>query len=153
MRTRSQRGFTLIELIVVLAIAAIMLGLGVPAFRDFMDGQRVKNTAFDFAAALLLARSEAVKRNAAVTMDQAAGGWQNGWTVSAGGTTLSVKEAPAGVTVTANPAVTSVSYQGNGRVATAASFQFAAANTEAVRCVSIGVSGAPNTTTTSCPSP
>lgn len=153
MHTRTRRGFTLIELMVVMTIAAVMLGLGVPAFREFMAGQRVKNTAFDFAAALLLARSEAVKRNAAVTMGQATGGWQNGWTVSAGGTTLSVKEAPAGVTVTANPAATSIAYQGNGRVGAAVAFQFTAANTEAVRCVSIGVSGAPNTTTTNCPSP
>lgn len=147
---RTQRGFNLIELLVVVTIAAVLLGLGVPSFREFMAAQRVKNTAFDFAAALLLARSEAVKRNAAVSVDQASGSWQNGWNVTAGAATLSTKEAPASVTITPNPAATSVAYQGNGRIAGAVSFQFGAGNTTAVRCVTIGVSGVPNTTTTSC---
>jgi type IV fimbrial biogenesis protein FimT len=150
---RAQRGFTLIELLVVVTIAAILLGIGVPSMREFMASQRVKNTAFDFAAALLLARSEAVKRNASVTLGQAAGGWQNGWNVVAGGATLSTKEAQPLVTVTPNPAATSVAYQGNGRTGATVSFQFSAANTDTVRCVTIGVSGAPNTTTTSCPTP
>lgn len=147
---RTQRGFNLIELLVVVTIAAILLGVGVPSFREFMAAQRVKNTAFDFAAALLLARSEAVKRNTAVSVDQAGGNWQNGWNVMAGAATLSTKEAPASVTITPTPAATTIAYQGNGRIAGAVSFQFGSGNTTAVRCVTIGVSGVPNTTTTSC---
>ena len=146
---RTQRGFTLIELMVVITIAAVMAGLGVPAFREFMAAQRVKNTAFDFAAALLLARSEAVKRNAAVSIAEIGAGWQ-GWTVSAGGTTLAVREAVSPVTVTPDAAITSLAYQGNGRVANTMRFQFSAPQTQTVRCVTIGVSGVPNTTTTSC---
>ena len=150
---RTQRGFNLIELMVVLTIAGILLGIGIPSFRGFTASQRVKNTAFDFAAALLLARSEAVKRNAPVSVAQLAANWQ-GWTVSVGGTTLATKEAPpAGqVTIAPNdPAITDFTYQGSGRVGTAMRFQFSAAQTPTVRCVTIGVSGVPNTTTTSCP--
>ena len=149
---RTRRGFTLIELMVVMVIAAIMLGIGVPSMREFMASQRVKNTAFDFAAALLLARSEAVKRNTPVTLGQTAGGWQNGWSVTVGGTTLSTKEAATGVNITPkpDPATASIAYQGNGRVGSTVSFEFAAENTKAVRCVTIGVSGVPNTTQTSC---
>jgi type IV fimbrial biogenesis protein FimT len=144
------RGFTLIELMVVITLGAILLGIAVPSFREFMASQRVKNTAFDFAATLLLARSEAVKRNAVVTVEQAPDNWQNGWNVTAGGAALSTKEAPAGVTVTPNPATTSVAYQGNGRISAPVTFQFTAPDTQSVRCVSITASGVPNTTSKSC---
>jgi type IV fimbrial biogenesis protein FimT len=148
---RTQRGFNLIELLVVLTIAGVMLGLGVPAFREFMATQRVRNTAFDFAATLLLARSEAIKRNTAVTIDQAGGGWDGGWTVNVGGATLSSKEAATNVTIVPVPdTTTSIAYQGNGRVPSTLQFQFGAANTTAVRCVTISTSGVPNTKTASC---
>jgi type IV fimbrial biogenesis protein FimT len=115
-----------------------------------MATQRVKNAAFDFAATLLLARSEAIKRNTAVTIDQAGGGWA-GWTVNVGGTTLSSKEAAANVTITPVPdSTTSIAFQGNGRVPSTLQFQFGAANTPAVRCVTISTSGVPNTKTASC---
>lgn len=147
---RRQGGFTLIELLMVVMLAVIMAGIAVPSYREFMASQRVKNTAFDFAAALLLARSEAVKRNTPVSMAQSAATWQ-GWTVAVGGTTLATREATAEVTITPNdPAYTSIDFQGNGRVANMMRFQFSAANTSAVRCVTLGASGVPNTTTTSC---
>lgn len=154
---KRQSGFTLIELIVVLTISGIFLGLAIPAFREFTASQRVKNAAFDFAAAMLLARSEAVKRNGSVTVTQAAGGWANGWTVAvaAGATTLATQDAVNSVTITTNPDPTaSISFQGNGRRPTGAnavSFQFGTANTTAVRCVTVKTDGVTNTTATSCP--
>lgn len=148
----TQRGFSLIELIVVVTIAAVLLGVAVPSFRDFMATQRVKNTAFDFAADLLLARSEAVKRNASVTLAPAGAAWADGWTVSAGATTLATKTAAPNVTITPDPDPTpSVAYMGNGRIASTLQFEFSSANTDSVRCVTISSSGVPNTTTTSCP--
>lgn len=147
---RTQRGFNLIELMVVLTLAGIMLGIGIPSFREFMASQRVKNTAFDFAAALMLARSEAVKRNTSVTLEQSGGNWQNGWNVVAGGATISTKEAQPLVTITTTPAAGSVAYQGNGRTGGLVSFQFGADNTTTVRCVTVGTSGVPNTTKASC---
>src|SRR5438132_1412930 len=80
---------------VVMVVAAIMLGIGIPSFRQFTATQRVKGAAFDFAGALLLARSEAIKRNAAVTVDQAVGGWAGGWSVNAAGNLLSTQQAAA----------------------------------------------------------
>ena len=153
---RRQSGFTLIELIVVVTISAVLLGIGIPSFREFTATQKVKGAAFDFAAALLLARSEAVKRNATVTMAQSGGNWTNGWTVSVGGTTLSTQGALSAVTIAPDPDNTAadVAFEGNGRLPTGANtlqFEFRAANTKQVRCVAVGVSGVPNTTTKSCP--
>jgi type IV fimbrial biogenesis protein FimT len=149
---KRQSGFTLIELIVVLTISAIFLGLAIPAFREFTASQRVKNAAFDFAAAMLLARSEAVKRNGSVTVTPAAGGWANGWTVASGMTTLATQDGLTTVTITTNPDPTaSISFLANGRTASNITFQFGTANTTAVRCVTVKSDGVTNTTTTSCP--
>ena len=145
-------GFTLIELLVVLTVAAILLGLGIPSFREFVATQRVKESAFDFAAAMLLARSEAIKRNTAVTLTQAAGGWGSGWSIAAGGDTLATKDTKAPVTVTPapDPATASITFQGSGRVASPVRFQFETANTPQVRCLSLSATGLTSTTTASC---
>ena len=145
-------GFTLIELLVVVTLAAVLLGLAIPSFREFTATQRVKEAAFDFAAAMLLARSEAIKRNTSVTMSQGAGGWGSGWTIAAGGTTLATKDAKAPVTVTPvpDPATASVTFQGSGRIASPVRFQFETANTPQVRCLSVSATGLTSTTTASC---
>ena len=46
---RKPRGFTLIELMVVVALAAILAALAAPSFKSFVSGQRVKAAASDFA--------------------------------------------------------------------------------------------------------
>lgn len=61
-------GVTLIELLVALAVAAILLTLGIPAFADFLAGSRMSAASNDLVTDLLLARSEAVKRQAPVTL-------------------------------------------------------------------------------------
>lgn len=57
------RGFTLIELMVVLAIIGILLLLGTPLFTTFMANSRIKTASEAFANALVQARTEAIKRN------------------------------------------------------------------------------------------
>ena len=42
---KRQSGFTLIELLVVVTISAILLGIAIPPFRDFVAPLRVKNAA------------------------------------------------------------------------------------------------------------
>jgi hypothetical protein len=44
-----------------------------------------------------------------------------------------------------------ITYQGTGRTASTVRFQISGANTAAIRCVTVGTSGVPNSTTTSCP--
>lgn len=66
MDDRAHSGFTLIELMVTLAVAAILATTALPAFSDLLDSQRLRATAQQIATDLRYARSEAIKRHAAI---------------------------------------------------------------------------------------
>lgn len=82
-------GFTLIELMVTIAVAVVILTLAVPGFRSIIQNNRAATQANDLVTALGLARSEAIKRGLTVSLcpssDQATctGGtaWEEGWIV------------------------------------------------------------------------
>lgn len=61
-------GFSLVELVVGLAILALLIALGVPQYAAFMANARIRATAEGVATGLNLARAEAVKRNARVEL-------------------------------------------------------------------------------------
>ncbi|MFZ3221455.1 MAG: GspH/FimT family pseudopilin [Rhodoferax sp.] len=148
----SQRGFTLIELMVVVVMVAILLSVGLPSFSNFIVGQRVKTAAFDLASTLLLARSEAIKRNADVTVAPkvAADGWVGGWTVAVGTTTLSEQAAYGGITIT-NPSIpASVVYQGASGRPAAGKTMFTLSGGHSSRCVTVDLSGMTSTKTGAC---
>jgi type IV fimbrial biogenesis protein FimT len=65
---QQKAGFTLIELMVALALATVLLTLGAPKLRDVIANNRVAARANEFLAALNLARSEAIKRGARVVV-------------------------------------------------------------------------------------
>ena len=87
------RGFTLIELMVAILVLGILLGVAVPSFREAALSSRLTGYANDLVASAQLARSEAIKRNAAVTLCaskngttcgiDAGSGWEAGWIVLA----------------------------------------------------------------------
>jgi len=150
-------GFTLIELMVTLTIAAIMLGVGIPSFRSFIASQRVKAAAYDLTTALMIARSEAVKRNASVTVaPDTANTWTAGWTVKVGTTTLQQQSTMSGVTITKAASAAAIPstfvYGGSGRLTSAATAQYLQVNgTSSVKCVKVDLTGIPTTQTTACP--
>lgn len=88
-----QAGFTLIELIVSMAIAAIVLSVGVPTFRGVMLDGGMASNANRFVASINLARSSAVRHqrdaticasadyNAATPTCGGGNDWSNGWIV------------------------------------------------------------------------
>ncbi|HWS04027.1 MAG TPA: GspH/FimT family pseudopilin [Gammaproteobacteria bacterium] len=64
MDDRAQSGFTLVELLVTLAVVAILVTTALPALSDLLDSQRLRATAQKIATDLRYARSEAIKRHA-----------------------------------------------------------------------------------------
>lgn len=143
---RGDAGFSLIELIMVLAVLAVLATITAPSMRAFMDSQIVKTPASDLYSSLVLARSEAIKRNSAVDLVPGGTDWAAGWQVRAGTTVLRVQEGYPRISIAASSAGT-VTYGGNGRLSTSATtFRvLVPGNTEArMRCVSVSVSGRPN---------
>jgi type IV fimbrial biogenesis protein FimT len=63
-----QRAFTLIELIVVIAVAAILVSVGIPSFQNLINSNQLTSVTNEFVTALHYTRSEAIKRGARVTM-------------------------------------------------------------------------------------
>lgn len=76
-------GFSTIELMVALAIAAILLTIAVPSFRIMMQKQRMTASVNDFFATINLTRSEAIERGTRVDLVPAGDGtdWARGWVV------------------------------------------------------------------------
>lgn len=62
------RGFTVVELMVTLAIAAVMLGYALPSFMGFMDQRNMTSRINDFVLAVNYARSEAIKVGGTVSI-------------------------------------------------------------------------------------
>lgn len=68
MLNRIHSGFSLIELIVGLAILGVLMALGMPQYATFIENSRLRATAEGITNGLNLARAEAVKRNARVEL-------------------------------------------------------------------------------------
>lgn len=138
------RGYTLVELVMVMAVLAVLVGIGVPGLRGLILTQRIKNASFDVFSTLTFARSAAITRNGTVTIAPVSGNWSNGWTISeAGGTVIRRQDALSNVTISGPAAV---SYNAMGRLNSAVSaFSLNAAGVTGsnLRCISIDLSGRP----------
>lgn len=167
------RGFTLIELLVAITIASILLAIAIPSFSSIMLGVKLSSYADSLVAGATLARSEAIKRNAVVSMCVSAngascgsGGWEQGWLVmcntsdnvvcdSAGAGTLVIQHqaaTSAGWKITESSALTSIAFQPTGTGATSATLvacRAAPTVGDRERVVRISASGRPSVTRTS----
>lgn len=153
-------GFTLIEMMVTIAIVTTLALFALPAMQNLVKNERIKTASLDTYMSLVLARSEAIKRNTSnVSMIAATGGWANGWTVCVdanangvcdSGEVVLISEDPINTTLTVTgPAGNIVTYGRDGRVAAGpASFTFKAGTNNRsapMRCVDVDVSGRPRT--------
>jgi type IV fimbrial biogenesis protein FimT len=86
---KRQRGFNLTELVIVVAIVAILLGVGVPSYRYITNSYRMSSEVNGLLGDLMYARAESIKEGQGVTVCISKDGvnclanaaWQNGWVV------------------------------------------------------------------------
>jgi len=117
---RRQRGVSIVEAAIVMAVLAILLAGALPSAQEWLANSRIRSAAESMLAGLQMARAEALKRNVAVefVLD---GSSTSGWTVrtALSGEQLQQRaagEGTADVTVSASPAgATRVSFDGLGR--------------------------------------
>lgn len=160
------RGMTMIELLITVVIMAILFAIAVPSFRNASLGSQLSAAANNLLASVQLARSEAIKRNRAVTLCASAngtscaasGGWEQGWIIlDAAAVVLQRQEslpdrylvAQAGGTVPLN-------FQPIGVGATAATFTVCRDNPDGgqERALNVSATGSARVTVTrtgSCP--
>jgi type IV fimbrial biogenesis protein FimT len=82
-------GFTLIELMITLAVVGILLMVGVPSLKTFLQSNQLVAASNELISALHVARSEALKLNSRVSICESSdgkscsntGSWKNGWIV------------------------------------------------------------------------
>jgi type IV fimbrial biogenesis protein FimT len=156
---RSLRGFTVVEMLTVVAIFGILATTAAPSFSSLIASKRAETAATDLYVALVESRSEATKRNASATLAPKSGGWQVGWQMtvvdpnnSASTLTLGDHSVTNNVTVTGPD---NVVYQSSGRVQGTSNPAFlvtvtSGSNTEQ-RWVCVDLSGRPMVKASACP--
>ena len=146
------KGFTLIEMITVVAVLGVIASIAAPGMRSFAASQKVKALAYDMTADLLLARSEALKRNATVSITASGADWASGWTVVAGAVNIATRNvANESITFSVLAPLTTVptviTFGVNGRVIAPAQQvrmtvqSTAATSATSKRCIELDLSG------------
>jgi type IV fimbrial biogenesis protein FimT len=162
------RGFTLVELIVALTIAAILMAVAAPGLQKFVSSNRLTSQVNDLLADINLARSEAIKRaettGVCVTAADgsacvAAGNWANGWLVyyNNAGTKVPIKnhERLTGKnTLTSPGSVDEITFSASGMLSSPSSgtrqFTLTDPKTSGKRIICLSATGRPSLSGVNC---
>lgn len=86
-KNKKQQGVTLIELVVAVAVLAIMVAVAVPSYQQMVAKSAIRSVSQDLRSALSEARAEALGQRKAITLTSTEGtcageeveGWAHGW--------------------------------------------------------------------------
>lgn len=152
-RGGEQGGFTLVELMIALVLMSILAAVSVPLYRDYIEGQRLRTVSTDLHLALVLARSEAVKRARAVSLQPADDGWQAGWSIPSpeAGDPDILSHSQAGSIAIAGPA--QVQFNAFGRALAAVAFEIdvGSGGNVVTNCLTMSTDGRTQTEHGACP--
>ena len=150
------RGFTLLELMVTIAVLAILATVGVPSFQTLVQNNRVVTQTNELVSVLNVARTEAVKRGRPVEVEisSEANGWSATVRLPGGADAIRVVERPdSGIAlVTGDPVV--VTFTATGVPEAAVTFNLSpksGCKGQQVRQIALGPSGQITTTKQACP--
>ncbi|CAN7538027.1 GspH/FimT family pseudopilin [Variovorax paradoxus] len=155
-----QAGFTAIELMVTVAVVAILATLAAPSFQQLIATQRIKSVASALTESLWVARSEALKRNDNVAFNfvnsgsnSAVGNWKITQSSDGTGTALLQQEgSPSVVSTTSTGGNLLFVFNSSGRLTSggSSSIQLSVPSANVDRWVCISASGRAVTQSTSC---
>jgi type IV fimbrial biogenesis protein FimT len=123
---RRAHGFTTLELLTTLAVAAVVMSIGVPGLLGFVHENRISTTTNELVAAVHLARAEAARRNAPVVVCGSADGrqcaaaatWRSGWIVGTeNGELIRAWQGPGGEPGTISASAAQLVFQPRGTIA------------------------------------
>ena len=136
----------MVELLVAMAITTILATVAIPSFFGLIASQRAKTVSSELFESLLKTRSEAIKRNASVTLSPATGGWLNGWQVLDPANAAHVLDTRGAASVKTLTGPVGVTYSPSGRLVGAAPTFLVTATaglTTTSQCVSVDLTGRP----------
>lgn len=97
-RRRRAHGFTLVEVLVVIAIGSILMGIAIPGIKTLLNVQKIKSATFDLVTTAMLARSEAIKwsgaSSASISIVAPSNDFSSGWCIVFTSTTTCSTSAP-----------------------------------------------------------
>ena len=157
-----QRGLSLVELLVGLVVLSVLVSVAAPSFSRMVAEQRLRQVGSELRISLATARSEAVKRNEAVSLIKQGSDWSTGWCIEAGKTSNCSAQpiqqfnvASDQITVLKDGATagTEINFNAWGRVTSCPEFLLSttAAGSACALCLVVTTDGRVESHTGSCP--
>ncbi|MFO7787300.1 MAG: GspH/FimT family protein [Halospina sp.] len=143
-----QGGFTLVELMIVIALLAVIAAVAVPGFQTLVENNQVTSTTNRLVGALNFARSEALREGQQVTLQPVNGDWGEGIEVVMGGDALRRFESSQTRMAISGNAVT---FRGNGLATNSETLRLCGDSGGSDRRIDISRGGQVTTTEEDCP--